>query len=293
MTAVTADRARQGDTGFIGHPRGLAWLSAAELWERFSYYGMQALLVLYLTKQLLLPGHVDHVVGFGPFRAAIEAVYGPLSPLALGSVIFGLYAGFVYVTPIAGGVVADRLLGRTKAVALGALLMAAGHFLMAFEAGFLLAISCLLAGIGLFKGNIAAQVGELYAADDPRRADGFQIYFFGIQLAVIASPFVCGTLGEVYGWHYGFGAAGVGMLIGLGIYLLGRPWLPPGHPAKAHTARADRTKLTAGEWKTALILAALVRCWPSERSATKRYSTPIWFGARPTIGFSFSARPCR
>lgn len=258
MTAVTADRARQGDTGFIGHPRGLAWLSAAELWERFSYYGMQALLVLYLTKQLLLPGHVDHVVGFGPFRAAIEAVYGPLSPLALGSVIFGLYAGFVYVTPIAGGVVADRLLGRTKAVALGALLMAAGHFLMAFEAGFLLAISCLLAGIGLFKGNIAAQVGELYAADDPRRADGFQIYFFGIQLAVIASPFVCGTLGEVYGWHYGFGAAGVGMLIGLGIYLLGRPWLPPGHPAKAHTARADRTKLTAGEWKTALILAALV-----------------------------------
>jgi POT family proton-dependent oligopeptide transporter len=136
--------------------------------------------------------------------------------------------------------------------------MAIGHFLMAFEAGFLLAISCLLAGIGLFKGNIAIQVGELYAADDPRRADGYQIYFFGIQLAVIVSPFVCGTLGEVYGWHYGFGAAGVGMLIGLGIYLAGRPWLPPERPAKVPAARTERTKLTASEWRTVMILAALV-----------------------------------
>jgi POT family proton-dependent oligopeptide transporter len=258
MTAMTADSARLADTSFIGHPRGLAWLSGAEVWERFSYYGMQALLVLYLTKRLLLPGHVEHVIGFGPFRAGIESVYGPLSPLALASVIFGLYAGFVYVTPIVGGAIADRFLGRTHAVSLGAGLMAIGHFLMAFEAGFLLAISCLLAGIGLFKGNIATQVGELYAADDPRRADGFQIYFFGIQLAVIVSPFVCGTLGEVYGWHYGFGAAGVGMLIGLGVYLMGRPWLPPERPASTRTARAARAKLTASEWRTTLILAALV-----------------------------------
>jgi proton-dependent oligopeptide transporter, POT family len=219
-TSMAADTALHKDTGFLGHPWGLAWLSGSEFWERFSYYGMQALLVLYMTKQLLLPGHVEHVAGFGPFRAAIEYFSGPLSPLAMGSMIFGLYAGFVYVTPIAGGIIADRWIGRTRAVITGAALMAAGHFLMAFEQSFLLAIACLLLGVGFFKGNIATQVGELYAADDPRRADGYQIYFFGIQLAVIASPFVCGTLGEVYGWHYGFGAAGVGMLIGLAVYVI-------------------------------------------------------------------------
>ncbi len=115
-TPMAADTDLQKDTGFIGHPWGLAWLSGSEVWERFSYYGMQALLVLYMTKQLLLPGHIEHVVGFGPFRAAIEAVYGPLSPAALASIIFGLYAGFVYVTPIAGGIIADRWIGRTRAV---------------------------------------------------------------------------------------------------------------------------------------------------------------------------------
>src|SRR6266567_2141526 len=143
MTAATADTALQKDTGFIGHPWGLAWLSGSEVWERFSYYGMQALLVLYMTKQLLLPGHIEHVAGFGPFRTAIEAVYGPLSPAALASIIFGLYAGFVYVTPLLGGLLADQVLGRTRAVVAGALLMVAGHFLMAFEFSFLLAMSCL------------------------------------------------------------------------------------------------------------------------------------------------------
>ena len=255
MTAVTADTIRQADTSFIGHPRGLAWLSGSEVWERFSYYGMQGLLVLYLGKQLLQPGHVEHVVGFGPFRAAIESVYGQLSPTAMASIIFGLYAGFVYVTPLLGGILADRVLGRTRAVVSGALLMVAGHFLMAFEFAFLAAIACLLLGIGLFKGNIATQVGELYATDDPRRADGFQIYFFGIQLAVIASPFVCGTLGEVYGWHWGFGAAGVGMLIGLTVYLIGRPWLPPERKA---LTRGVRAKFTRRDWTSVLVLAALV-----------------------------------
>ena len=258
MSAITADGDLRHDTAFMGHPRGLAWLSASELWERFSYYGMQALLVLYLTKQLLLPGHIEHVLGFGWFRGAIEGIFGPQTPPALASLIFGFYAGFVYVTPILGGILADRVLGRTRAVIGGALLMVAGHFLMAFEAAFLVAISCLLVGIGLFKGNIATQVGELYAADDPRRADGFQIYFFGIQLAVIISPLICGTLGETVGWHWGFGAAGVGMLIGLIIYLMGRRWFPPERPAGRRTEKTTRPRLTRGEWRTVLILAALI-----------------------------------
>jgi POT family proton-dependent oligopeptide transporter len=258
MAKRMTDAVRYADKAFLGHPRGLAWLSFSEVWERFSYYGMQALLVLYMTHYLLLPGHVEHVAGFGPFRAAIESAYGPLSPQALASAIFGLYAGFVYLTPILGGILADRVIGRTNTIIVGALLMTAGHFLMAFEVSFLPAMFCLLIGIGCFKGNIATQVGELYAPGDPRRADAFQIYMLGIQLAVIVSPLVCGTLGEVYGWHWGFGAAGVGMLIGLTTYLAGRPWLPPEPKIARGTARVPRAPLLPGEGRTIVVLALIV-----------------------------------
>ena len=111
------------------------------------------------------------------------------------------YAAWVYLTPILGGLLADRVLGRTRTVILGASLMALGHFLMAFDATFLIAHRCLLLGVGCFKGNIASQVGDLYSQDDPRRADAIQIYFLGIQIAVIVAPFVCGTLGESVDWH--------------------------------------------------------------------------------------------
>ena len=212
---------------FLGHPLGLGFLVFAEAWERFSYYGMQALLVLYMGQQLLLPGHVKHVAGFAAFRAGVEHVYGHLSTGALASVIFGFYAGGVYLTPLAGGFIADRVLGRTRTIVVGALLMVLGHFLMAFEAPFLLALACLLVGVGCFKGNIATQVGELYAPGDLRRADAFQVYYIGINVAVIIAPLICGTLGQKVAWHWGFGAAGVGMLLGLGVYLSGRRWLPP------------------------------------------------------------------
>jgi proton-dependent oligopeptide transporter, POT family len=225
------------DRSFIGHPRGLGYLAFTEAWERFSYYGMQSLLVLYMVNRLLHPGHIERVAGFGPFRHLLESVYrGPLSVQALASAIFGLYTGLVYLTPIGGGLIADRVLGRTRTVTLGALLMAAGHFLMAFDFTFLIALTCLLTGVGCFKGNLASQVGALYATGDNRRADAFQIYYLFINGGVIASPLIAGTLGEVYGWHWGFGAAGVGMLIGLSIYLSGRKWLPPDSPAVAGVA---------------------------------------------------------
>ena len=243
------------DAAFFGHPRGLGYLVFAEAWERFSYYGMQALLVLYMSQQLFLPGHVDNVAGFAAFRAAIEAAYGPLTPVALASVIFGLYAGGVYLTPILGGLVADQWLGRTRTVTLGAILMALGHFLMAFEVSFLAALLCLLIGVGLFKGNIASQVGELYAPGDLRRADAFQIYLIGISTAVIVSPLVCGTLGQKVAWHWGFGAAGVGMLIGLAVYLSGRRWLPAETMRRRDTG-ATRPKLAPGEGKTIAVLVA-------------------------------------
>src|ERR1700733_499856 len=244
---TAADAARESDHSFVGHPRGLGYLAFAEAWERFSYYGMQTLLVLYMVRPLLLPGHIEHIAGFNGFRAAIERAYGaPLSTVALASAIFGLYTGLVYLTPIAGGVIADRWLGRTRTVTIGALLMAAGHFMMAFEVSFLIALLCLLTGVGCFKGNIASQVGSLYAPGDLRRADAFQIYFLFINGAVIAAPLVAGTLGELYGWHYRCGAAGIGMLISLAVSLSGRKWLAP-QQAPPGARAAVRPGLTRDE----------------------------------------------
>src|SRR5580693_6993469 len=260
MNAIPSAAARQADHSFVGHPRGLAYLAFAEGWERFSYYGMQTLLVLYMVRQLLHPGHIERIAGFTAFRAALERAYGtPLSTVALASAIFGLYTGLVYLTPIAGGIIADRWLGRTRTITIGALLMAAGHFLMAFDVSFLLALTCLVTGVGCFKGNLASQVGALYATGDLRRADAFQIYFLFINAGVIAAPLTAGTLGEVYGWHYGFAAAGVGMLIALVIYRLGRKWLPAdGVSARAAAAAARKSRLTREERTAVILLLALL-----------------------------------
>jgi POT family proton-dependent oligopeptide transporter len=247
------------DRSFIGHPRGLGYIAFTEAWERFSYYGMQSLLVLYMVHRLLHPGHVERIAGFVPFRHALETLYrGHLDVQPLGSAIFGLYTGLVYLTPIAGGLIADRLLGRTRTVTIGALLMAAGHFLMAFDVTFLLALTCLLMGVGCFKGNLASQVGALYSTGDNRRADAFQIYYIFINAGVIISPLIAGTLGEVYGWHWGFGAAGVGMLIGLTIYLSGRKWLPPDSPVVEKTQRTAKPRLTQREKMAIVALLVLL-----------------------------------
>lgn len=257
---LTPSAGPDSDRAFLGHPRGLGYIAFAEAWERFSYYGMQTLLVLYMTRQLLLPGHVENVAGFPQFRAMIERAYGePLSVLAMGSAIFGLYTGLVYLTPIAGGFIADRWLGRTRTVTIGALLMSAGHFLMAFDFSFLLALLCLLLGVGCFKGNLASQVGALYRAEDLRRADAYQIYYLFINGAVIVAPLVTGTLGEWWGWHYGFGVAGVGMVIGLVIYLAGRRWLPTEEMvARATAGNAERGGLTRDEKIVTAVLIGLL-----------------------------------
>ena len=250
------------DRSFLGHPRGLGYIAFAEAWERFSYYGMQALLVLYMVHRLLLPGHVEHVAGFGAYHRLINSIYGNLSTQPLASAIFGHYTSLVYLTPIAGGLIADRWLGRTRTITIGALLMSAGHFLMAFDVTFLLAMTCLLCGVGCFKGNLASQVGALYTPGDNRRADAFQIYYIFINGGVIAAPLIAGTLGEIYGWHWGFGAAGVGMLIGLTIYLLGRKYLPHDSPVveekEASPDHAAKTKLTRRDIIAIVVLIGLL-----------------------------------
>src|ERR1700747_2605642 len=147
------------DRSFIGHPRGLGYIAFTEAWERFSYYGMQSLLVLYMVKQLLLPWHIEHVAGFVSFRHFLAFLYRrPLAVQPLASAIFGLYTGLVYLTPIGGGFLADRLLGRTRTITLGALLMAAGQFLIAFDVTFLIALTLLLIGVGCFEGNLPSHV---------------------------------------------------------------------------------------------------------------------------------------
>ena len=255
---MTTTTVAVGDKAFFGHPKALGYLAFTEAWERFSYYGMQSLLVLYMTKTLLLTPHVEQIAGFEIFEQVIQAVYRPgASTQAIASAIFGLYTSLVYLTPILGGILADRVLGKTRTIVLGGLLMAAGHFLMAFDVSFLLALLCLVLGTGCFKGNIAGQVGSLYADKDLRRADAFQIFYLGINAGVIAAPLIAGTLGEKVGWHYGFGVAGVGMLIALVIYLAGRRHLPPDQPLRRGETAA-KPKLTSQEKRTVLLLILLL-----------------------------------
>ena len=220
-TAGTWKTANPGE--LFGHPRGLTFLFTTEMWERFSYYGMRALLVLYMVKYLLQPEHAQTVIGFASLKARLECLFGPLDIQPLSSHIYGLYTGLVYLTPVLGGYLADRVLGQRRTVIIGAALMAIGHFMMAFEPLFLLALLVLILGNGAFKPNISTQVGTLYAPGDPRRDRAFSIFYVGINLGAFLAPLVCGTLGEELGWHYGFGAAGIGMTIGLAIYLYATP----------------------------------------------------------------------
>jgi len=223
---ATPDAAAAGSADLFGHPRGLTFLFTTEMWERFSYYGMRSLLVLYMTKYLLLPDHAGNVTGLLAVKRGLETVFGPLDVQPLSSQIWGLYTGLVYFTPIFGGLLADRVLGQRRTVIVGAVLMAIGHFMMAIEQLFVFALLALILGSGCFKPNISTQVGGLYAPGDRRRDRAYSIFYVGINLGAFLAPLICGTLGESAGWHYGFAAAGVGMCIGLCIYLYALPMLP-------------------------------------------------------------------
>ncbi|MEZ4240017.1 MAG: oligopeptide:H+ symporter [Myxococcota bacterium] len=182
----------------FGHPTGLYALFFAEMWERFSYYGMRALLVLYMVK------------GF--------AGYGDSDAYR----VYGAYTALVYMTPFIGGMIADRLLGARRAVVLGGLFMAAGHLLMTWEAElpFFMALALLVVGNGFFKPNISTIVGSLYPPGSTQRDGGFTIFYMGINLGAMLAPLVCGYVGETYGWHYGFGLATIGMLTGLAVFIV-------------------------------------------------------------------------
>src|SRR5438270_1866423 len=227
----------RNDRAFLGHPKGLGFLGFTEACERFSYYSMQTLLPLYMVKYLLVPSRMDHVIGLNWLQVH---VYGGLQGQPLESAIFGTYAALVYGTPILGGIIADKWLGRDFTLLIGGVLMAIGHFLMAIESALILALFALVLGVGAFKGNIATQVGSLYRPNDLRRATAFQIFYIFINAGVIAAGPIAGTLGQNVGWHYGFGCAGAVMVLGVLVYLSGRGYLPSREPAATGVESAPR-----------------------------------------------------
>src|SRR6185436_5714634 len=222
---------------WLGHPRGLATLFMTEMWERFSYYGMRALLFLYMVGSVSQPG-----LGF---------------PEGKAGQIYGLYTMSVYLMGIPGGFVADRFLGHRRAVFLGGVLIAAGHFSMAFPslATFYLGLGLIVLGTGLLKPNVSTLVGTLYTRDDVRRDAGFSLFYMGINLGAFIGPIICTPLGQQINWHYGFAAAGVGMVLGLIQYVYGQKYLVPVSDVKtaktgvtAPDAPPEKTPFTREDW---------------------------------------------
>jgi POT family proton-dependent oligopeptide transporter len=265
------------DRRLFGHPVGLGVLFLTEMWERFSYYGMRGLLKLYMVNYLFVVsrqivqggeanavGDPNAVIGWEFIRNLISS--DPTTPVgAYASVLYGWYTGFVYATPILGGYLADRYWGQRKTVILGGSLMALGHFAMAFENWFFIALLLLIIGNGAFKPNISTQVGNLYRPGDPRRDGAFTIFYMGINLGAFICNLICGTLAATKGWHWGFGAAGIGMLLGLIIYIFGQSSLAPdsltvSREKATADAPATRAPLSVTEWQSvkALILLCVL-----------------------------------
>ena len=286
---MNAKVAKPGTT--FGHPTGLAYLAFTEMWERFSYYGMTALLTLYMVKQLLLPGHAENVLGLDGLRHLFE-FRGPMSDLAFASLVYGWYGGLVYFTPILGGLLADRLLGAKRTVILGALLMSAGHMAMSFDASFLIALMLLILGSGCLKGNISAQVGTLYPqAEESLRERGFTIFSTGINIGSVIGPLATVTVAQVYGWHAGFALAAALMLVALAIYLAGQRHLPEQRLARAKAS--TKTRLTAAEKsRTWALIAVIALVIPVNITYPMIWSIGIvWIDQHVGLATAFGAVP--
>ncbi len=254
---------------WFGHPRGLAILFGTEMWERFCYYGMRALLTLYMVKFLFIGATPDTVMGYHAIKSVMEALNGALDPQQLASLIYGLFTGLVYLTPIIGGAIADNFVGQRSAVIIGGLTMAAGEFLLTVPSLFFIGLLVLMVGNGFFKPNISTQVGGLYRPGDPRIDRAFSVFYVGINLGALLAPVITGRLGIADAgapptWHWGFAAAGVGMLLALVIYVWGQRYLPPDVRERRRSAvvvsGAPAAKLTSSDWRAifALMFVAIL-----------------------------------
>jgi POT family proton-dependent oligopeptide transporter len=274
-----------------GHPKGLYYLSFTEMWERFSFYGMSALLTLYMVKELLLPENAVQVIGLAALRNMFEG-RGPMSDVAFSAIIYGWYAGLVYFTPIVGGWVADRILGAKRTVMFGVVLMSAGHVAMSFYSTFLFALLLLILGSGFLKGNISAQVGALYPrSDESLRSRGFTIFSTGICIGAAGGPFVTGLVAAIYGWHAGFAVAAALMLIALGAYILGQRHLPDDRPVARKREKAP--VMTAAERKrVAVLLLVIALTIPAEIAYPMVWSIGIlWVDQYVNLATSLGAVP--
>src|SRR5256884_134463 len=241
QTAVSS----QADRGWFGHPRGLSTLFFTEMWERFSFYGLRALLVLYMT--------------------AAVAQGGLAFPTDKATSIVGWYGFGVYAAAIPGGWIADRFLGQFRSVFIGGVIIALGHFSMAFPSvtTFYLGLALIVMGTGLLKPNISTMVGSLYDKDDERRDAGFSIFYMGINVGAFVAPLVVGTLGQRVDWHIGFGCAGIGMTLGLIQYVAGKPRLLPAlerlGQSEVHAAATSEPwwRFTRDEWGRVAAIAVL------------------------------------
>ncbi|HKT81193.1 MAG TPA: peptide MFS transporter [Vicinamibacterales bacterium] len=232
MTSVQPAPSVHADRSFFGHPRGLSTLFFTEMWERFSFYGMRALLILFMTAPTATGG-----LGFDAAKAGA---------------IYGLYTSMVYLFTLPGGWIADRIIGAQRAVLVGGILIASGHFSMAVPSlpAFYLGLALIVFGTGLLKGNVSVIVGRLYGENDGRRDAGFSIFYMGINTGAFVSPFICGYLGQRVGWHLGFASAGVGMVFGLIQYMAGRSRLGDAglHPAGAGAPDFQKHRGQAITW---------------------------------------------
>ena len=274
-----------------GHPKGLYYLSFTEMWERFSFYGMSALLTLYMVKDLLLPENASQVIGLSALRNVFE-FRGPMSDVAFSAIIYGWYAGLVYFTPIVGGWVADRILGAKRTVMIGVLLMSAGHVAMSFYASFLIALLLLILGSGFLKGNISAQVGALYPrSDESIRSRGFTIFSTGICIGAASGPFVTGLVAVLYGWHAGFAVAAALMLVALVVYILGQRHLPDDRPLQHK--RVTTPPLTSDERKrVAVLLLVIALTIPAEIAYPMVWSIGIlWVDQYVNLATSLGEMP--
>jgi POT family proton-dependent oligopeptide transporter len=285
-------RIENGQNSMIGgHPKGLVYLTFTEMWERFSFYGMSGLLALYMVKQLLLPGHAEHVLGLAALRGFFE-FRGPMSNLAFASLIYGWYAGLVYFTPILGGWIADRLLGAKTTVTIGVVLMSAGHLAMSFDQSFLIALGLLILGSGCLKGNISAQVGALYPREaQSLRTHGFTIFSTGINIGAATGPLATGTVAAIYGWHAGFALAAALMLVALGVYLAGQRHLPQARPPAI--TRVKTAPLTAVERRQIwALLAVIALTIPAEIAYPMVWSIGIlWVDQHVSLGTALGTIP--
>ena len=238
-----------------GHPRGLWVLAGTELCERASFYGIQALLTLYLAGALLLPSNSPRVLGFQAFRWMLDDATGSLSAEALAAQMFGVFIGLMYLTPVLGGLIGDRFIGRRIAVVAGALLMIAGYIALATDRIFLVALVLLVLGGALLRGNLSAQVGTLYRTGDRREADAFQIYYAALCMGAFLGPLAGGLIAAHYGWQMASRVAACSMTIGLLVYLGGLRCLPAD---LRRIVAARRSRLTATERNR---VAALFVVW--------------------------------